>query len=116
VSSRQWQDRVRDILEAIEEITRFTEDLEEQAFSEDPKTRKAVLADFAIIGEAAGAVPEEVRSAHPTVPWRSMRAMRNLVIHAYFQVEATIVWETIQRDLPPLAAQLRAVLDEESSA
>ena len=82
-----------------------------EAFAADAKTRKAVLADFAIIGEAAARIPEEVVRSHPQVPWRSMRDMRNVVIHAYFQVEPAIVWETIRRDLPGLADHIRQILD-----
>jgi uncharacterized protein with HEPN domain len=116
VSHRVWQDRLRDILEAIEEILDFTSGTDAEAFAADAKTRKAVLADFAIIGEAAVHVPEEVVHAHPEVPWRSMRDMRNVVIHAYFQVEPAIVWETIRSDLPNLAVRIRGILDPESGA
>ena len=87
--------------------------MDEDSLAADAKTLKAVLADFAIIGEAATHLPPEVTESHPGVPWRSMRAMRNLVIHAYFHVEPVIVWETIQNDLPGLASQIRAILDTE---
>jgi uncharacterized protein with HEPN domain len=43
-----------------------------------------------------------------------MRAMRDVVIHAYFHVEPSIVWKTIQSDLPALAARIRAILDAEA--
>ena len=39
-----------------------------------------------------------------------MIGMRNRVIHAYDDVDVEIVWETVQRDIPPLAAQLEALL------
>ncbi len=116
MSPRVWQDRLRDILEAIEEILEFTKDMDCDAFAADAKTRKAVLADFAIIGEAATHIPEEVSTTHPEAPWRSMRDMRNVVVHAYFQIEPAIVWETIRTDLPELAVQLRSILDLNSEA
>lgn len=88
--------------------------MDERAFAEDAKTQKAVLADFAIIGEAAAHIPEEVLRLYPSVPWRSMRGMRNVVIHSYFHVEYAIVWETIQTDLPSLVAGVRSILAAES--
>ena len=88
--------------------------MDEDSLAVDAKTLKAVLADFAIIGEAATHLPEEIADSHPEVPWRSMRAMRNVVIHAYFHVEPSIVWKTIQSDLPALAARIRAILDAEA--
>ncbi len=80
------------------------------AFACDAKTVKAVLADFAVIGEAARHVHTEVVAAHPDVPWRAMVGMRNVVIHAYFSVEPSILWETIQHDLPPLIASIERAL------
>lgn len=88
--------------------------MDARAFAADAKTLKAVLADFAIIGEAAAHLPEEVTNRYPDVPWRAMRGMRNFVIHAYFSVEPAIVWETIRDDLPDLAARLRTILDEDA--
>ncbi len=80
------------------------------AFAGDAKTVKAVIADFAVIGEAARSVPPEVVAAHPEVPWRAMIDMRNVVVHAYFSVEPAILWETIRSDPPPLVAALSTVL------
>ena len=114
MSASVWQDRLRDILEAVEEIGAFTAGMDADTFAADAKTRKAVLADFAIIGEAAAHVPEDVARDYPTVPWRSMRDMRNVVIHAYFHIEPAIVWETIQSDLPDLAAHIRRILDAQA--
>ncbi len=102
------------MLEAIEEIFEFTSGMDATALAADAKTLKAVLADFAIIGEAATHLPEEVTNLYPDVPWRAMRAMRNFVIHAYFSVEPAIVSETIRNDLPDLAARLRTILDEDA--
>jgi uncharacterized protein with HEPN domain len=115
VSPRPWRDRLRDILECIEEILEFTAGMTEETFEADAKTCKAVLADFAILGEAAAHLPTEVIETYPDVPWASMRGMRNLVVHAYFHVEATIVWQTVREDLPALATRIRRVLDADAT-
>ena len=36
-----------------------------------------------------------------------MGDMRNVMTHEYFQVDLEIVWDSIQNDLPLLAAQLQ---------
>ncbi len=69
-----------------------------------------MIADFIVIGEAAASVPDEVVSAHPDVPWRVMRGIGNTLVHAYFDVDAKIVWDTIQQDLDGLVGPLRAML------
>lgn len=64
--------------------------------------------------EAAGGVFEGLRSKYLEIAWRQMSAMRNRLIHGYFEVNLDTVWETVVRELPPLIGQLRKVLDNET--
>ena len=80
-------------------------------FAGDPKTLRAVIGDFIVIGEAAAAVPAEIASRHDRVPWAVMRAMRNTLVHAYFDVDPRVVWDTIHEDLPNIVAPLQSMLD-----
>lgn len=109
--SRRWIERIKDILNAIEEIQTFTQGMDEQAFAADQRTIRAIELGFIIIGEAASAVPEEVSNIYPQIPWHLMRAMRNRLVHVYFEVAPGILWQTIQRDLPPLRALLAELLE-----
>ena len=65
-----------------------------------------------IIGEAARGLTEELRQAHPEVPWRQMVAMRNVLMHGYFDIDVDLVWSVAENDLPKLAAQIRAIVEE----
>ncbi len=69
--------------------------------------------NLAILGEAVRGIPQELEAAHPEVPWDDMRGMRNVVIHEYFQVSLSIVWETVQVDLEVLETSLQDLLDTE---
>ncbi len=100
MSPRDWRDRVRDILEAIAEIQRFTHNMDYQRFKGDDKTIRAVEMNFIIIGEAANQIPEEVEETYTTIPWSLMRAMRNRIVHVYFKVDQKLMWDTVQKDLP----------------
>src|SRR5438128_1584647 len=100
MSARTWPERVNDILEAIAEIQRFVAGMKFDEFRNDAKTVKAVVADLAVIGEAANHVPDQVAVANAAVPWDLMRAMRNRLVHAYFDIDPKIVWDTIEQDLP----------------
>ncbi len=64
-----------------------------------------------IIGEAAAGVSAEFKSAHPEIPWRQMSAMRNRLIHGYFDVNRRLVWETVTGDLPPVIHQVQAAIE-----
>jgi len=50
-----------------------------------------------------------IQARHPTLPWSAMRGMRNRTAHRNVDIDMAIVWETVQRDLPPLIAQLTAL-------
>lgn len=84
-----------------------------EAFKQDALVQDAIVRTIEVIGEAAvklEQVAPDLVARHPEIPWREMRTMRNKVIHAYFDVDFDIVWSTVQRDLPELAGQVRAVL------
>lgn len=73
----------------------------------------AVVRNIEIIGEAAGNIQKmdpDFIAAHPELPWREMRAMRNLVIHEYFFVDVNIVWTTVKNHLPGLKDQVDELL------
>ena len=110
---RGWNERVQDILDAIAEIQSFVGAMSFDDFRSDARTLKAVLANFTIIGEAARSVPQSVAMLDPLIPWKTMRDMRNVVVHVYFNIQPRIVWDTIHNDLPPLVARLRALLAAE---
>jgi uncharacterized protein with HEPN domain len=110
VSARVWQDCIRDILDAIVEIQKFTFGMEYASFREDDKSVRAVEMNFIIIGEAASQIPDEVEEAHPEIPWHLMRAMRNRIVHAYFSVDQKLMWDTVRNDLPPLIPILKKLL------
>ena len=110
MSPRGWQDRIRDILDAIAEIQKFTHGMDYKTFKGDDKSIRAVEMNFIIIGEAANQIPEEVEEKYPTIPWHMMRAMRNRIVHVYFEVDEKLMWDTIQTDLPPLIPDLEKLL------
>lgn len=114
MSSREWPDRVRDVLDAIAEIAVFTQGMDLASFKADAKTIKAVELNFIIIGEAAGAIPDEIQKANPAVPWQIMRSMRNRMVHVYFHIDPDILWKTVADDLPLLVPHLERLLSNTS--
>ncbi|HJU18907.1 MAG TPA: DUF86 domain-containing protein [Stellaceae bacterium] len=100
------EDYLGHITEAITRATSYVEPLQGiEAFRQNPQVQDAVVHNIEIIGEAANQIarmaPDFVPQ-HPELPWPKMRNMRNIVIHAYFNVDLTIVWRTVQEDLPKL--------------
>jgi len=110
LSPRVWQDRIRDILDAIVEIQEFTSGMEYASFRDDDKSVRAVEMNFIIIGEAASQIPAEVEEKYPEIPWHLMRAMRNRIVHVYFSVDEKLMWDTVQNDLPSLIPILKKLI------
>ncbi len=113
MSSREWFFRINDILKAIKYIQEYTVDYDLKQFEADQKTIDAAIRNLEILGEAACHIPENVTIDYPDIPWRYMRDMRNLLIHEYFGVHPAIIWETIQKDLPPLKLKLQKIKNDQ---
>jgi uncharacterized protein with HEPN domain len=84
-------DYLDDIREAVEKIERFTNGMDYDEFTKDPKTVDAVLRNFEVIGEAGKNIPEEIRREYDDVPWSEMAGMRDKLIHGYATINLQIV-------------------------
>jgi uncharacterized protein with HEPN domain len=107
------ENRLSDYLDHMRQAARdactFLDGVEKEDFLEDKRTQQAVIMSLIIIGEAATRLMDdysEFTQTHPTVPWRSMRGMRNRIAHGYFDINLDVVWETVQTALPELLTQL----------
>jgi uncharacterized protein with HEPN domain len=102
------------ILEAIERIDSYTEDMDEVAFLNSQLVQDAVIRNIEIVGEASNKIQRvdpAFASQHDDIPWQVMYTMRNRVSHGYDKVDLEIVWKTIHGDLPGLYQQVQQVLE-----
>jgi len=106
---RSWQLCVEDILESIERIHAYTSGMSFEDFRADTRTIDAVERNFAVIGEAARHIPDEVSAEYPDIPWNLMRGMRDILVE-YFVASPEAIWRTIEQDLPPLVPLLQQML------
>jgi len=98
-------DAARGARAAIEGVSRA-------AFDADENLRLAQAHRIQIIGEAARLVSPNGRAAHPEIPWHQITGMRHRIVHDYMNVQYTVVWEVVTRDLPRLIATLEAFVQE----
>ena len=106
------------ILQAIERINRYTEEMGEAAFLDDEMAQDAVIRNFEVIGEASHNIEvnfPEFALAHPELPLAFAYQMRNAVAHGYFKVDLEIVWKTLNNDLAGLYSQVQSVLADLSN-
>ncbi|MEI7834534.1 MAG: DUF86 domain-containing protein [bacterium] len=113
----QPRDRVslQDIVEQINTIQEYLVGQELEDFLQDTMRQDAVIRRFELIGEAATRLSDEFRTSHPEITWRTIRDMRNFLIHVYDSVDITIVWTTAHNDITPLLRAVEKMLGEEPS-
>ena len=101
------------ILQAIERIGRYTEELDEVAFLQNELVQDAVMRNLEILGEASNNIRKHYpgfAAQYPELPLAFAYEMRNAVAHGYFKVDYEIVWKTIHADLPALYVEVQNVV------
>lgn len=108
-TSREWRFYLQDMIGFASNVLSYTAGLSKAGFIADSRTYDATLRNLELIGEAARNIPEEVRSAHPGIPWRMIIATRNRLIHAYLGIDDDTIWSIVQDDVPELLETLEAM-------
>jgi uncharacterized protein with HEPN domain len=70
----------------------------------------AILKAVEIIGEAASRISQETMNEYPDIPWRNIVAMRNRLVHGYFDVDYDILWAVVKERLPELVEEIKRIL------
>ena len=81
-------------------LARFGDD--EEIFKRDFIYQNAVAMCLMQIGELTGHLTETYRDTHPEMPWRQIKALRNIIAHNYGSVDAETAWEIVHGDITPL--------------
>jgi uncharacterized protein with HEPN domain len=102
--------RLRHLLDAAREAVSLCERRTRQDLDADRMLNLSLVRLLEIIGEAAAGVSDEFKESHSSIPWHQMTAMRNRLIHGYFDVNMDVVWQTIQNDLPPLIGKINSIV------
>jgi len=80
------------------------------ALDTDRKLTLSLVKSIEIIGETASKISQESRQKYPEIPWANIVAMRNRLIHTYYDIDLDRVWDTVTADLPPLIAELGKII------
>lgn len=92
--------RLLHILDAIGEIEKYTSNSSFEEFQENSMMRFAVAKQLEIIGEASNLLSAETKSKSDKTEWEQIIGMRHVLVHEYFDIDFTVVWQVVSIDLP----------------
>ena len=102
---------IRHILDEIDYILTQLSDTDVDSFLKDATLKRAFVRSLEIIGEASKKLTEDVKATQPDIEWRKVTGMRDKLIHDYFGVDYTIVWDVATTKLPDLREKLQDLLE-----
>lgn len=100
---------LEDILSAIDAIERHSVSSRRE-FARRELVQSHYIRFLAVIGEAANRTSPRLRREHPSVPWRDLVGMRNILVHDYEDIDLDEVWRTVSGDLPELREGVHRIL------
>ena len=87
---------------SYDEMSNISKDLREKLQSQGEYTKLNMVQ----VQESAKKLSDEFRSAVPELPWRELRALRNVIVHQYDEIEPFALYESATRDAAVLLTQL----------
>ncbi len=106
--------RLRHMLDAAREAMSFARGRVRDDLETDRQLLLSLVKEIETVGEAASQVTDPTRQELADIPWNSIIAMRNRLVHAYFSINLDILWSTVQQDLPALIDLLERSVPPES--
>lgn len=102
--------RLQHMLEAARKALELSAGRSRADMDTDEALRFALIHLLELVGEAASGVSPELRQESADVPWARAIALRNRLIHGYFDIDLDIVWDTIHARLPRLIEAVETVI------
>lgn len=101
------QIRIKHMIDAAKEALSFIKGVSKEEFLKSRLLQLSLTKELEIIGEASEKVSDEFKEKYSDVPWGQIIGMRNRLTHGYFDIDANVVWKTVNKDLPVLIKLLK---------
>jgi len=103
---------IEDILESIKLIEQYIKNLSKENINKNQGIKDSIVRRLEIIGEAVKNIPDDFKERYPEIPWKKIAGLRDIIIHAYFNIDLDILWDIIQKDLLDLKENIQRIKKE----
>lgn len=103
---------VEDVLENILLIENSIKNLSKDEFINNKMLVDATIRRLEVIGEAVKNISEKIKKRHPEIEWKKIAGIRDIIIHAYFDVDLDIMWDIIKINFPDLKDKISEIKKE----
>ncbi len=107
---------IQKIISYIDDIEQYIYGLEAKAFLMDKKTITACAFTVSQIGELTKEIEVDTINKYKSIPWNSIKGMRNKIVHDYENVDLSVLWGTIKESLPDLKEKLEDIIIQEGNS
>ena len=101
---------LKHILEETEFIINELNKISGDEFYLNPVLKRAFVRSLEVIGEATKNISEDFREKHGNVDWKNMARMRDKLIHHYFGIDYSIVWDVVKNEVPVLHSKIFEII------
>ena len=101
---------LRHIFDETKYLMDRVEGLSKEEFIEDDTLKRAFVRSIEIIGEAKKKISSEFKEKYAQLEWRAMAGMRDKLIHDYFGIDYSIVWDVVTNKVPQLQQKIKEIL------
>jgi uncharacterized protein with HEPN domain len=99
------------MLLSMKKIRAYTAEFKSyEDFTQDELVKDAVIRNFEIMGESVKHIPFSFQRKHKQLPWNHILALRNFVVHEFFDVDDEVLWEIIQTDFTRNISDLEEIM------
>ena len=100
---------IDDILESIKKIEVYINNISFEDFKNNSLINDAVVRNLEIIGEAVKNIPNEIRKNNPSIEWKKIAGLRDVLIHEYSGINFEILWDVVTNKIPLLKKEIQKI-------
>ena len=101
---------LKKILTDLSFMITHTQGKTQQDIEQNPVLIDSILFRLIQVAENSDRLSMEFKQKNPSLPWKAIKGMRNVIVHDYGIVDLTIVCDTVLHSVPVLYTDLKALL------